>query len=174
MSRWRTDSGIWVSEVWTGVLNASCHSCSVFGGHHEEWLKPLILFAVFVLFCVFQVYCCPDSGYYTHVLRLLYPCSDFVELRGSSIFRFNMIATWWVETHWLRSRSVLRSAYIRVAVCLPMTRFCRARGSHIFRYKIFSTYMSWSSFGSQVTPHIFLCRNVSDTNKYISRILPQV
>ena len=35
MSRLRTDSGILVFEVVTGVLNASCHSCSVFGGHHE-------------------------------------------------------------------------------------------------------------------------------------------
>ena len=35
MSRLRTDSDIRVSEVGTGALNASCHSCSVFGGHHE-------------------------------------------------------------------------------------------------------------------------------------------
>ena len=61
---------------------------------------------------------------------------------------------------------------IRVAISLPMPRLCLARGSNIFSYNIFSTWVEARL--AQVTPRIFLCRNVSCTNKYILRILPLV
>ena len=40
MSRLRTDSGLRVSQIVTGVLKVECPSCNVLGGHHDVVPTP--------------------------------------------------------------------------------------------------------------------------------------
>ena len=108
-----------VSEV--GVLSASCHLHNVCGGHHvvlptprcnkrcrnDWWCRVLSIiagtFGVVHCFCfalvlfksnaaqtLFFRFCFCFSAY---VLRLVCPCSDSIELGGSSTFRFNIFST---------------------------------------------------------------------------------
>ena len=92
--------------------------------------------------------------------------------RGGNVFYFNIIATRYMNWSRLAHVTFRLMLSMRVAISLPMPRLCRARGSHICRYNIFYI-ISWISL-AQVTPHIFLCRNVSDTNKHLLRVLPLV